>query len=184
MLFRSQVTAVNAPLLLKPGATVLLNGTDEGGRTQTVLAWQQYGRGKAVALTLQDTWQWQMNAAISLEDQTHENFWRQMMRWLIDGVPGVVEVHTTERVEPGEPVTVEADVVDPSFVELNDAAVIAHVIAPGGATVNVPMAWTGDRDGQYRGTFVSTDAGAYEVTVDASRGGTDRKSTRLNSSHT
>ncbi len=167
-----QVTAVNAPLPLKPGATVLLNGTDEGGRTQTVLAWQQYGRGKAVALTLQDTWQWQMNAAISLEDQTHENFWRQMMRWLVDGVPGVVEVHTTERVEPGEPVTVEADVVDPSFVELNDAAVIAHVIAPGGATVNVPMAWTGDRDGQYRGTFVSTDAGAYEVTVDASRGGT------------
>ena len=167
-----QVTAVNAPLPLKPGATVLLNGTDEGGRTQAVLAWQQYGRGKAVALTLQDTWQWQMNAAISLEDQTHENFWRQMMRWLVDGVPGVVDVHTTERVEPGEPVTVEADVVDPSFVELNDAAVIAHVIAPGGATVNVPMAWTGDRDGQYRGTFVSTDAGAYEVTVDASRGGT------------
>ena len=166
-----QVTAVNAPLPLKPGATVLLNGTEEGGRTQTVLAWQQYGRGKAVALTLQDTWQWQMNAAISLQDQTHENVWRQMMRWLVDGVPGVVEVHATERVEPGEPVTVEADVVDPTFVEVNDAAVIAHVIAPGGATVNVPMAWTGDRDGQYRGTFVSTDAGAYEVTVDASRGG-------------
>ena len=62
---------------LAPNATVLLNGTDERGRVQPVLTWQQYGRGKAVALTLQDTWQWQMHASISLEDQTHENYWRK-----------------------------------------------------------------------------------------------------------
>jgi uncharacterized membrane protein len=168
-----QVTTVNAPLQPKPGATVLLNGTDDRGRTQAVLTWHQYGRGKAIAMTLQDTWQWQMHASISLEDQTHENYWRQMMRWLVDGVPGVVETRTTtDRVEPGEAVTIEAAVVDPTFVELNDAAVVAHVTQPGGGTLNVPLTWTGDRDGQYRGTFVSTDAGAYEVTVDASRGGT------------
>jgi len=34
----------------------------------------------------------------------------------------------------------------------------------------VPMQWTGERDGQYRGTFVSSGNGAYEVSVDASRG--------------
>ncbi len=43
-----QVTAVNAPLAVKPGATVLLNGTDERGRTQPVLscaairAWERH----------------------------------------------------------------------------------------------------------------------------------------------
>jgi uncharacterized membrane protein len=167
-----EVTTVNAPLTPKPGATVLLNGTDDRGRNQAVLTWQPYGRGKAIALTLQDTWQWQMHASISLEDQTHENYWRQMMRWLVDGVPGVVEARTTsERVEPGEAVTVEAAVVDPNFVELNDASVMAHVVAPGGGTINVPLTWTGERDGQYRGTFVSTDAGSYEVAVDAARAG-------------
>jgi uncharacterized membrane protein len=167
-----QVTTVNAPLPAKPGATVLLNGTDDRGRTQPVLSWHQYGRGKAIAMTLQDTWQWQMHASISLEDQTHENYWRQMLRWLVDGVPGVVEARTTtDRVEPGEAVTIEASVVDPTFVELNDASVIAHVAQPGGGTANVPLTWTGDRDGQYRGTFVSTEAGSYEVTVDASRAG-------------
>jgi uncharacterized membrane protein len=167
-----QVTTVNAPLQAKPGATVLLNGTDDGGRTQPVLSWHQYGRGKAIAMTLQDTWQWQMHASIGLEDQTHENYWRQMLRWLVDGVPGIVEARTTtDRVEPGEAVTIEANVVDPTFVELNDASVIAHVAQPGGGTANVPLTWTGDRDGQYRGTFVSTEAGAYEVTVDASRAG-------------
>ena len=166
------VTAVNAPLQPKPGATVLLNGTDERGRTQPVLTWHQFGRGKAIAMTLQDTWQWQMHASISLEDQTHENYWRQLMRWLVDGVPGVVEARTTmDRVEPGEAVTIEAAVVDPTFVELNDATVIAHVARPGGGTLNVPLSWTGERDGQYRGTFVRTEAGSYEVTVDAARAG-------------
>ncbi len=96
------VTTINAPLPVKPGATVLLNGTDESGRTQVVLASQQYGRGKAIAFTAQDTWQWQMHADISLEDQTHENFWRQMMRWLVDGVPDAVDVRLADRVEPGE----------------------------------------------------------------------------------
>ena len=166
-----QATSVNAPLPPKPAATVLLTGTDERGRSQPVLTWHQYGRGKAVALTLQDTWQWQMHASIPLEDQTHENYWRQMLRWLVDGVPGVVEARTTqERVEPGEAVTVEATVMDKTYVELNDARVTARVTLPNGGTTDVPLEWSGERDGLYRGTFVSTDAGTYEVAVDSSRG--------------
>ena len=166
-----QVTSVNAPLTPKPGAIVLLTGTDERGREQPVLTWHQYGRGKAVALTLQDTWQWQMHASISLEDLTHENYWRQMLRWLVNGVPGVVEARATaERVEPGEAVTVEAEVVDRAHVELNDAGVTARVTRPNGGTIDVPLEWTGERDGLYRGTFVSSEAGTYEIAVDSSRG--------------
>ena len=168
-----QVTSVNAPLPAKPGATVLMTGTDERGRSENVMTWQQYGRGKAVALTLQDTWQWQMHASISLEDQTHENYWRQVLRWLVDGAPGVVEARpTTERVEPGEAVTVEATVVDKAYVELNDASITARVTRPNGMTLDMPLQWTGERDGQYRGTFVSSEAGTYEVALDASRGST------------
>jgi uncharacterized membrane protein len=166
------VTAVNAPLSAKPGATVLLNGTDESGRSRIVLASQPYGRGKGIALTVQDTWQWQMHASIPVEDQTHENFWRQMMRWLVDGVPSMVDVRaSTDRVDPGEPVTIDATVVDPQWVELNDATVIAQVMRPDGKSETVPLQWTGERDGHYRGTFVSTGTGAYEVAVDATRAG-------------
>ncbi len=166
-----QVTSVNAPLTPKPAAIVLLTGTDERGREQPVLTWHQYGLGKAVALTLQDTWQWQMHASIPLEDLTHENYWRQMLRWLVNGVPGVVEARTTaERVEPGEAVTVEATVVDKAYVELNDASVTAHVTRPNGGTIDVPLEWTGERDGLYRGTFVSSEAGTYEVAVESSLG--------------
>ena len=166
-----QVTSVNAPLVPKPAATVLLSGTDERGRAQPVLTWHQFGRGKSVALTLQDTWQWQMHASISLEDQTHENYWRQLLRWLVDGVPGVVEARSTsERVEPGEAVTIEATVLDKTYVELNDASVTARVTTPNGGSIDVPLEWTGDRDGLYRGRFVSSDPGTYEIAVDSSRG--------------
>jgi uncharacterized membrane protein len=166
------VSSVNASLEPKPAATVLLNGTDQSGRSRIVLASQPYGKGKAIALTVQDTWNWQMDASIPVEDQTHENFWRQMLRWLVDGVPDAVDVHTSsERVDPGEPVTIDATVVDKQWVELNDATVVAQISRPDGTSETVPLQWTGERDGHYRGTFVSTKAGPYEVAVDASRAG-------------
>jgi uncharacterized membrane protein len=164
--------SVNAVKAVKPGATVLLNGTDERKASQPVLAFQRYGRGKALAFTVLDSWRWQMHASIAVEDMTHENYWRQLLRWLVEGVPGPVEVHTSaERVEAGEPVTVIADVVDDTFVELNDAKVTAKVTSPSGAVTDVPMQWTGERNGQYRGTFITAEQGMYGATVEALREG-------------
>ena len=157
---------------VKPGATVLLNGTDERRGSQPILAYQRYGRGKALAFSVLDSWKWQMHASIALEDMTHENLWRQLLRWLVDGVPGAVEVHTSaERVEAGEQVALTADVVDDTFLEVNDAQVVAKVTAPNGGLVDVPMQWTGERNGQYRGTFVTSVQGMYGVRVEATRGG-------------
>jgi uncharacterized membrane protein len=164
--------SANSVKAVKPGATVLLTGTDERRGTQPVLAFQQYGRGKALAFTVLDSWRWQMHASIPLEDMTHENIWRQLLRWLVDGVPGPVEVHTSaDRVEAGEPVTITANVVDDTFLELNDAQVTGKVTTPNGNVVDVPMQWTGERNGQYRGTFVSAEQGMYAARVDASREG-------------
>jgi uncharacterized membrane protein len=162
--------SVNPVRTLKPGATVLLNGTDEGRRTQPVLAYQRYGRGKAIAFAVKDSWLWQMHHTMALEDMTHENFWRQLLRWLVDGVPGAVEAHTTaERVEAGETVTILADVVDKTYVELNDAKVTATVQTPSGQTLEVPMQWTGERNGQYRGTYAAFEQGLYTASVEAGR---------------
>ena len=166
------VTVVNRPLDLKPGATLLLSGTDERGNPYPVLATQPFGAGRAVAFMAQDSWQWQMHASVTLEDQTHENFWRQLLRYLVDDVPGPVEAVTLEeQIEPGEAVTVEAAVVDRAFVELNDAAVLGRVTRPDGTVLEIPMPWTGERDGQYRGTFVSGDPGTYQIDVEATRDG-------------
>jgi uncharacterized membrane protein len=168
-----RLTTVNPVRSVKPGATVLLGGMDDRRRDLVVLASQRYGRGKAIAHMVQDSWVWQMHSKISVDDQTHENYWRQMLRWLVDGVPDTVDVHTVaDRVEPGESVTIVADVVDRSFVELNDAKVVAHVTRPGGTVEDVPMHWTGERSGEYRATFTAAEQGVYSADVEALRGAT------------
>jgi uncharacterized membrane protein len=166
------LTTVNLIEAVKPGGTVLLSGTDDRHRERVVLAWQRYGRGKSIAFPVQDSWLWQMHATIRVDDQTHENFWRQMLRWLVDGVPDVVETRPlADRVEPGQPVTLTADVVDPRFVELNDANVVAHVTSPSGQVSAVPLQWTGERNGQYRATLPTAETGWYEAKVEATRDG-------------
>jgi len=166
------LTTVNLIEAIKPGATTLLAATDDRRRERVVLAYQRYGRGKAIAFPVQDSWHWQMDASIRVDDQTHENFWRQLLRWVVDGVPDAVETRPlTDRVEPGQPVTLTADVVDPRFVELNDAAVVAHVTSPSGKKSDVPLQWTGERSGQYRATFATSEGGWYEAKLEASRAG-------------
>jgi uncharacterized membrane protein len=166
------VTAVNRVDGVKPGATVLLMGTDESRAERPMLIFQRYGRGKTFAFLPQDSWNWQMDAKIAVDDLTHENFWRQLLRWLVDGVPDQVEpALTTERVEPGEGAILTANVVDPSFVELNDAAVMATVTAPDGTISDVPMSWDGEHAGQYQATVPTKAPGWYEAKIDATRAG-------------
>ena len=166
------VTAVNRVDEVKPGATVLLTGTDETRAERPMLIFQRYGRGKSFAFLPQDSWVWQMHASIPVDDMTHENFWRQLLRWLVEGVPDQVEpTLTTERVEPGEAATLTANVVDPAFVELNDASVTATVTGPDGAVADVPMSWDGEHPGQYTATIPTKALGWYEAKIDATRAG-------------
>jgi uncharacterized membrane protein len=166
------VTSVNRIDAVKPGATVLLTGTDESRAERPMLIFQRYGRGKSFAFLPQDSWMWQMHSSIAVEDLTHENYWRQLLRWLVDGVPDQVEpALTTERVEPGEGATLSANVVDPSFVELNDASVMATITAPDGTISDVPMSWDGEHAGQYVATVPTKAAGWYEAKIDATRAG-------------
>jgi uncharacterized membrane protein len=167
-----KVLSYNRIESIKPGATVLLAGTDEEGRERPVLAYQRYGRGKAFAFNVQDSWLWQMAAPIPVDDMTHENFWRQLLRWLVDGVPDVVEAQlTSDRVEPNETATLRAEVVDPGFVELNDASVTARVTTPDGDIVDVPMQWSGERSGEYVAPLPTSAEGWYEARIEATRGG-------------
>ena len=162
------VTVVNPITEAKPGATVLLSAPDD----LIILAFQRYGAGKSLALPIQDSWMWQMHADVPVEDQTHETFWRRLLRWVVDGVPDQVSVEvSSDRVEPEEVVTVLATVVDPGFEELNNSAVVALVTDPEGNVSERQMEWTAEKDGEYRTTFTAGAEGFYEVHVEASTGG-------------
>jgi uncharacterized membrane protein len=157
---------------VKPGATVLLSATDESRREHPGLAFQRYGRGKSFAFMLADSWVWQMHASITVEDMTHEHLWRQLLRWLVDGVPDTVEVTSlTDRVEPNEGATLRAEIVDPNFVELNDAMVMAKLTSPDGTILDVPMQWSGEKSGEYLASVPTQAQGWYEAKIEAVHGG-------------
>jgi uncharacterized membrane protein len=177
-----ELSAVNLIREVKPGATVLLTGTDHARQDHVVLAFQRFGRGKAFAMPVQDTWLWRMDAKMAVTDTTHAMFWRRLIRWLVDGVPGQVNVTTTaDRVEPGEPVKLTAEVLDPAYAEVNDGRVVAHVTSPSGKTNDVPLDWTVTRDGDYRASFVPEESGIYTIRVDAER--PDQKQLGASSMH-
>ena len=164
------LSAVNMIREVKPGATVLLTGTDKARQDHVVLAFQRYGRGKAFAMPVQDTWVWRMDAKMAVTDTTHAMFWRRLIRWLVDGVPGQVNVSTTaDRVEPGETVKLAAEVLDRGYVEVNDSRVVARITSPSGKTSEVPVEWTVTRDGDYRAAFVPDESGIYDIRVVADR---------------
>jgi uncharacterized membrane protein len=166
------VTAVNRLDAIRPGATALLTGDRSEGGNQVVLAFQRYGRGKSIAFTVQDSWLWQMHADVPLEDQSHEALWKQLLRWLVDGVPDAVAAATDqEQVEPGEMVRVVASVRDSTFIAMNDAQVTARVTSPSGLVEDLALEWTVEEDGEYAGQFRPAEMGDYEIRVDVERQG-------------
>jgi hypothetical protein len=168
------LTAVNVVRRVKPGATVLLSGAASGAPARVVLAHQRFGRGRAVAFAVQDSWLWQMHATVAADDMAHEQFWRQLLRWLVSGVPDPVVVAASgDRPAPNEAVVLRAEVRDSAFVPVNGARVVARVTAPSGARAEVPMEWGVERDGEYRAAFTPAERGVHEVEVDARDGERD-----------
>ena len=166
------VTSVNRIGRARPGATVLLTGEPtKGGERQIVLAYQRYGRGKAIVFPVQDSWLWQMLNEV--DDVTFESYWRQLLRWLVADVPSRVMVAAAgDQAAPGDAVELNAEISDRSFLKVNNAAAVARVTSPSGNVSEMPLEWSVTRDGQYKASFTPSEKGLYRVDVRA-RMGTD-----------
>jgi uncharacterized membrane protein len=167
-----ELSTWNRVTRVKPGATVLLTGSGPGvPEGQVVLAAQRYGRGLSAALPVQDTWVWQMSPEVPVEDATHETFWRQTLRWLVNGAPGQLTPTTaTEQPAPREPVSILAELRDAAFRSVNDARVAARVTGPDGRAREISLPWTAQRDGEYAASFVPAAEGLHRVVLEARRG--------------
>lgn len=167
-----ELSTVNPIFDAKPGASTLLSGIADGFDRQIVLASQRYGRGRSAAFSVQDSWIWQMHAEISVEDQTHETFWRQLLRWLVNSAPDQVNaVVSKDRLGVQEPVTITTEVVDSAYVSVNNVQVNAHVTTPSGEELLLPLEWTVERDGEYQARFEPGERGLYDIRVEAERNG-------------
>lgn len=169
------VSVPEATAGVKPGATVLLEarraaaeGRAGGGAAVTLLAQQRYGRGQALAFTAADTWHWRMR--MDSKSNAHENFWRQMLRYLVQSTPRQFEVAAEQDVSaPGDTVRIVADLRDRKFNPAADARAVARVTKPSGATVEVPLRFTArDETNVYVGEFKADELGRHRIELSAS----------------
>ncbi|MFY9609292.1 MAG: vWA domain-containing protein [Blastocatellia bacterium] len=157
----------------KPGATVILEARNnrEKNRVVPLLVEERYGRGRTLALLASDTWRWRM--MLESTNKSFETFWRNLFRYLVDGVRQRVEA-SAERgfYGSGDAVRIRAEVADEKFISINDAQVTARVTAPSGRTTEVGLKQTVD-DGfeGYAAPFRPEEDGLYRVEVIAKRPG-------------
>ena len=159
------VSSVNRVGRARPGATVLLTGAPtKGGEREIVLAYQRYGRGKAIVCPVQDSWRWRMENEVG--DVTFDSYWRQLLRWLVSDVPSRVMVAAAgDQAAPGDAVEINAEISDRTFLKVNNAEAMARVTSPSGNVSEMPLEWSVTRDGQYKTSFTPTEKGLYRVDV-------------------
>ncbi|HEV2523001.1 MAG TPA: glutamine amidotransferase [Candidatus Acidoferrales bacterium] len=151
----------------KPGAVVLAEMT-AAGRKMPMLITENYGRGRTAVLATGGTWRWQMSQP--LEDQTHEEFWQQLLRWLVTDTPGRVAAAIPNQMlfDDGR-VQFSAEVRDKNFLPAADAHVEAHVLGPGGSAAQIEMNPDPNAPGTFRAEWGADQAGSYLTEVIATR---------------
>ncbi|MGH9856181.1 MAG: hypothetical protein ACREBD_40630, partial [Blastocatellia bacterium] len=162
----------------KPGATVILeaNNNNDRNRSAPLLAEERYGRGRTMALTANDTWRWRMESPS--QNNSHETFWRQLLRYLVSATPRQYEVAAERDVyTKGDAVVLRGEVNDKKFNAVADAQVVARITKPSGATAEIPLKINfGERQNggvnDYRNEFTPDENGLYKIEMTARRGGT------------
>jgi uncharacterized membrane protein len=123
---------------LKPAAITLVNAVTEIGQVPLLIT-QQFGRGHAFILASGGTWRWQMSMPV--EDQSHETFWRQLLRTLVASAPHNV-VLTASGDAGNTGISLRAEFRDDAFRALDDIGVTAIITHQEGDSWSVDMART------------------------------------------
>jgi uncharacterized membrane protein len=153
----------------KPGAAVLVQ-MRAGGKTLPLLITENYGRGRSAVMSTGGSWRWQMS--MPLGDTSHDMFWQQLLRWMIQDTPGQVAATVPNPMlyDDGR-IQISADVRDKAYMPAGDAQVQAHVMGPNGFSAMVDMQPTPNTPGVFQADFTAEQAGSYLAEVTAQRAG-------------
>jgi hypothetical protein len=159
----------------KPGATVLAvhpSRRDEAGPL-TVLAVQQFGKGRSAAFTADTTWQWFLRLRPTGGSSPYHRFWGQLIRWLA-GVenkqakagPSVLARLDKSYIRQGEELKLLAVVRDGEGALMNEATVSVVLRADKEKDVQAALTKAGS-DGTYEASVAPQSPGRYTATVTA-----------------
>ncbi len=162
------LTIVNPIHQIKPGATLLLTSSPTAQQDPFVaMAFQRYGRGKVVAFPVQNSWIWQMHNDIELEDRTHENLWRQLLRWLVEDVPPQLSLALSTRgIHSGGAIRLRSEVLQHLIKTDAAPAPQAVLTAPDGLQQVQPLSRHPSLPGVYEAEIVAAEPGDYLLHVE------------------
>jgi len=152
----------------KPGATVLAEMVTGGRAKMPLLVTQNYGRGRTAIMATSGSWRWQMSAPLG--DPTHDQFWQQLLRWVVADSPGrVVASMPVTRLNDEGHVKFTATVRDKEYVPAADAKVVARVVVPDGSSTLVDLTPVQSAPGTFAGDWTADQAGSYVAEITAGR---------------
>jgi uncharacterized membrane protein len=160
----------------KPGAAVLLDhpSANVEGQSAPILALWDYGRGRSMALMIDESWKWAFTAhAGGATTRLYDKLWANALRWLVRD-PDLTTLRVTAEpptVEPGKPVGAVVLARLPDYSPAQGAQVSVELVQGiDGKPIASARAVAGP-DGIARVEFPPPPAGAYKLVAKADRNG-------------
>lgn len=150
---------------LKPAAITLLAARTDTGR-QPLLITQPYGRGHSYILATGGTWRWQMS--MPLENQSHEIFWRQVLRALVASSPENISLSASVGSSESN-VTLRAEFRDEAFRPVDDIGVTAVASHEDGASWSIELQPSAEEAGVFEVDFIPDASGTWYFEAVAQR---------------
>ncbi len=154
----------------KPAATVFLRHSSPRMRNSygghVLLATQFFGSGRTGYLGFDSTWRWRR-----FGDRYFNRFWIQLIRHMVEGKllvgqeRGMVQVER-EKYAVGEPVTIEARLMDPQHLPLKQEQTQATVRVDGKTDRRVVLSAQPNRPGWYRGQLIAAETGKHVIEIE------------------
>jgi uncharacterized membrane protein len=152
---------------LKPAAVTLLSAMTDVGQLPLLIT-QQFGRGHAYVLASGGTWRWQMSMPV--EDQSHETFWRQLLRALVASAPNSVSL--TANTDAGSTgVSLRSEFRDDAFRPVDDIGVTVVVTHQDGDSWSIDLVPSVDEPGVFLADISPTASGTWYFEAVAERNG-------------
>ncbi len=151
----------------KAGALVLAEHPTERNEfgNRILIAIHNYNAGRVMVFTPHTSWRWQMLKE-SLDDDSHERFWRQTAKWLTTAPKEHIKLDIAKTdYTLKEPVVIEVTATDPQFQLTNNAKIRAIVVDETGKRKELRLEQVLGEDGLYTARFIPNRYGEYTVTA-------------------
>lgn len=150
---------------LKPAAVTLLQVMTDIGQLPLLIT-QQFGRGHCYILASGGTWRWQMSMPV--EDQSHETFWRQLLRAMVAHAPNRISL-TASGDGGSTGVSLRAEFRDDAFRPIDDIGVTAIVTHQDGDSWSIDLLPSVDEPGVFQADISPTASGNWYFEAVAER---------------